>query len=77
MVYDKGAPLDNCWRFVDGAVRAISRPGIHQRVLYNGHKRYHALKFQSFVAPMVLLQIYMDQLKAKDITVACSWTEAF
>ena len=50
MVYDKGAPLDNCWGFVDGAVRAISRPGIHQRVLYNVHKRYHALKFQSVVA---------------------------
>ena len=51
MVYDKGAPLDNCWSFVDGTVRAISRSGIHQRLLYNGHKRYHTLKFQSVVAP--------------------------
>ena len=51
MVYDKGTPLDNLWGFVDGTVGAISRPGIHQRVLYNGHKRYHALKFQSVVAP--------------------------
>ena len=50
MVYDKGVPLDNCWGFVDGTVRAISRPGIHQRVLYNGHKIYHTLKFQSVVA---------------------------
>ena len=50
MVYDKGVPLDNCWDFVDGTVRAISRPGIHQRVLYNGHKIYHTLKFQSVVA---------------------------
>ena len=55
MVYDKGAPLDNCWGFVDGTVRAVSRPGIHQRVLYNGHKRYHALKFQSVVAPNGLI----------------------
>ena len=55
MVYDKGAPLDNCWGFVDGTVRAISRPGIHQRRLYNGHKRYHALKFQSVVAPNGLI----------------------
>ena len=55
MVYDKGVPLDNCWGFVDGTVRAISRPGIHQRVLYNGHKRYHGLKFQSVVAPNDLI----------------------
>ena len=55
MVYDKGVPLDNCWGFVDGTVRAVSRPGIHQRVLYNGHKRYHALKFQSVVAPNGLI----------------------
>ena len=54
MVYDKGVPLDNCWGFVDGTVRAISRPGI-TRVLYNGHKRYHAFKFQSFVAPNSLI----------------------
>ena len=36
-------------------MRAISRPGIHQRALYNGHKRYHALKFQSVVAPSGLI----------------------
>ena len=36
-------------------MRAISRPGIHQRFLYNGRKRYHALKFQSVVAPNVLI----------------------
>ena len=29
---------------------AISRPGIHQRVFYNGYKRYNAFKFQSVVA---------------------------
>ena len=55
MVYDKGVPLDNCSGFVDGTVRAISCPGIHQRVLYNGHKIYHALKFQSVVAPNGLI----------------------
>ena len=55
MVYDDGAPLDNCWDFVDGTVRTISHPGIHQRVLYNSHERYHALKFQSVVAPNGLI----------------------
>ena len=50
-VYRKGAALDNCWGFVDGTVWPISRPGKHQRVMFNGHKRVHAIKFQSVVAP--------------------------
>ena len=50
-VYDKGAALDNCIGFIDGTVRPICRPGEFQRVVYNGHKRVHALKFQSFTLP--------------------------
>ena len=50
-VYDKGAALDNCIGFIDGTVRPICRPGELQRVVYNGHKRVHALKFQSFTLP--------------------------
>ena len=40
-----------CWGSVDGTVRALSRPNEFQRILYNGHKNVHALKFQSVVAP--------------------------
>ena len=47
----KGAPLDSCWGFVDGTVRPICRPGENQRILYNGHKRVHSIKFQSVVTP--------------------------
>ena len=50
-VHNKGAALDNCWGFVDGTVRPICRPLRNQRVVYNGHKRVHAIKFQSVVAP--------------------------
>ena len=50
-IYDKGAALDNCVGFIDGTVRPICRPGELQRVVYNGHKRVHALKFQSFTLP--------------------------
>ena len=50
-VYDEGAALDNCIGFIDGTVRPICRPGELQRVVYNGHKRVHALKFQSFILP--------------------------
>ena len=45
----RGAPLQNCFGFIDGTVRPIARPGDNQRILYNGHKRAHALKFQSVV----------------------------
>ena len=49
-VHNKGAALDNCWGFVDGTVRPICKPSQHHREVYNGHKRVHALKFQSVVA---------------------------
>ena len=47
-VYEKGAALNNCFGFINGTVRPIARSGENQRVVYNGHKRVHALKFQSF-----------------------------
>ena len=54
-IHEKGAALDNCWGFVDGTVRPICRPGEHQRLVYNGHKRIHSLKFQSVVTPNGLI----------------------
>ena len=54
-IHTKGAPLQNCIGFVDGTVRPICRPTRHQRVCYNGHKRIHALKFQSVVVPNGLI----------------------
>ena len=54
-VYRKGAALENCWGFIDGTVRPVARPGENQRVLFNGHKRVHAIKFQSVVAPSGLI----------------------
>ena len=38
----RGAPLQNCFGFIDGTVRPIARPGDSQRILYNG-------QFQSVV----------------------------
>ena len=43
--------LDNCWSFIDGTVRPICRPQENQRLVFNGHKISHALKFQSIVVP--------------------------
>ena len=52
----KGAALDNCFRFIDGTVRPISKPGGRKRVMYNGHKRVHiGIKFQSIALPNGLI----------------------
>ena len=50
-ISQSGAALTNCFGFVDGTVRPICRPGDNQRIVYNGHKRVHALKFQSLTIP--------------------------
>lgn len=43
-IYRAGTALDNCFGFIDGTVRPICRPENDQRLVYNGHKRVHALK---------------------------------
>ena len=55
VIHQAGAPLENCWGFVDETVRPICRPGRQQRILYNGHKRIHSIKFQSVVTPNGLI----------------------
>ena len=54
-VHSKEVPLDNCCGCVDGTVRSVWKPGHKQRIIYNKHKRIHALKFQSIVPPIDLI----------------------
>ena len=54
-IHDKGTSLDNCFGFIDGTVRPISKQGVNQRAVYNGHERVHALKFQSLALPNGLI----------------------
>ena len=54
-IHAKGAPLTNCWGFIDGTLRATTRPQEFQRLMYNGHKRVHGFKFQSVTAPNGLI----------------------
>ena len=54
-IHGKGTALENCFGFVDGTVRPIARPDEHQRIMYNGHKRVHALKSQSLALPNGLI----------------------
>lgn len=51
VIQNNGGALDNCFGFIDGTVRPICRPGENQRILYNGHKRVHAIKSRSVTLP--------------------------
>ena len=51
----KGAPLENYFGFVDGTVRPICRPNENQSIVHNGHKRAHAVNFQSVTIPNGLI----------------------
>ena len=64
-IHAKGAPLTNCWGFIDGTVRPISRPGNNQRAVYNGHKRVHAIKFQSVATPDGLVSLLAGPFEGK------------
>ena len=50
-IYKKGAPLENCFGFIDGTLIRICRPLLNQRIVYNGQKRVHGIKFQSTILP--------------------------
>ena len=41
--------------FIDGTIRPICRPSQEQRIMFNGHKRVHSLKFQSVTLPNGLI----------------------
>jgi hypothetical protein len=45
------APTTLTFGFIDGTVRSICRPSSFQQQCYNGHKRVHALKYQSITTP--------------------------
>jgi nuclease HARBI1 len=69
-IVQKGARVSNLWAFIDGTVRGIARPGasvrdgessnyLFQRSVYNGHKRKHALKFQTLSTPDgIIVHVY-------------------
>ena len=65
VVHDKGAALDFCWGFIDGTIRPVSRPRQNQRIMYNGHKRIHAIKFQSVVTPNGLVSNLFGLVEGK------------
>ena len=56
VIHAKGTPIENCFGFIDGTVTPMARPDQQQRIVYNGHKRVHSLKFQSVALPNGLIK---------------------
>jgi len=59
-IHAAGAPLQNCWGFIDGTLRPCCRPIRSQRVLFSGHKRVHGIKFQvRFIFALILAFMFV------------------
>ena len=63
--FQAGGALRNCFGFVDGTVRPVSRPSKNQRVLYNGHKKVHAINVQSVAVPNGLVANLYGRVEGK------------
>jgi hypothetical protein len=47
----RGAPISSIFGFIDCTIRRICHPTWFQRQAYNGHKKFHSLKFQAVMLP--------------------------
>ena len=50
-VVAKGAPLDVVVALIDGTLQKNARPSNNQRLVYNGWKRIHCLKYHALISP--------------------------
>ena len=73
VIKEMGAALQNCWAFIDGTVRPISRPGRNQRVMYNVMRKCIQLNFNLSLHQTVLLLTLMALWKEKRTTAQCLW----
>ena len=58
--------------FVDGTIRPVCKPKHNQRAVYNGHKRVHALRFQSVVAANETIANLLGLLRVEDFIIKIS-----
>ena len=56
-----GSASQDCFDFVDGT----ARPGKNQRILYSGHKKVNAIKFQSVAVPNGLVANLFGPVEGK------------
>ncbi|KAF7343289.1 DDE Tnp4 domain-containing protein [Mycena venus] len=50
-IHARGSPLDSIFAFIDCTIRRICHPTWFQRQAYNGHKKFHSLKYQALMLP--------------------------
>lgn len=56
---DFGCPLDLVVGFIDGTLQEVARPVTNQRLIYNGWKRMHCLKYHAVVTPDgIIIHLY-------------------
>lgn len=53
-IYERGAPLNNVWGFIDGTLRPTTRPSVGQEAIYNGKDCVHGLKYQGMLLNLPL-----------------------
>jgi hypothetical protein len=54
-IHRRGSPIRTIWGFINCTIQQICRPTFGQRVVYNGHKKFHALKFQAVMVACGLI----------------------
>jgi hypothetical protein len=54
-IHRRGSPIRTIWGFINCIIRQICRPTFGQRVVYSGHKKFHALKFQAVMVACGLI----------------------
>ena len=59
-------PLLNCVGFVDGSVQRLDRPGRFQRILYNGHKKCHCVKWQGLTLPNGIMPLPFGPINGRN-----------
>ncbi|KAI0364095.1 hypothetical protein BV20DRAFT_1039587 [Pilatotrama ljubarskyi] len=47
LAFNSSAPLRTIWGFIDCTICAICHPSLWQCQAYNGHKKFHAIKFHA------------------------------
>ncbi len=50
-IHQRGAPIKTIFGFIDCTIWRIAHPTWFQHQAYNGHKKFHALKFQALMLP--------------------------
>ena len=59
--------VKNFWGFVDVTVKAVCYPGTNQRVLHNGHKPVHSVKYYTNCQmDFVLISVVLLKVKKHD-----------